>query len=134
MSYGAAAALQAAIFARLSSLEALGGIAVVDAAPEDAGGTWVLIGPETVVDRSDNSGAGAEHRVVISVISDAAGFLAAKEAAVAISDGLAMPLDLARGRVAGLWFDRAAARRLEAGRTRRIDLTFRVRIEDQQGE
>ncbi|WP_136684578.1 DUF3168 domain-containing protein [Falsirhodobacter xinxiangensis] len=129
MSYGVAAALQEAIFARLRGLGGLQDVAIHDAAPDATAGTWVLIGPETVRDRSDASGAGAEHQVVLSVISDAEGFLAAKRVAGAISDGLAVPLEMSRGRIAGLWFDRAVARRLEAGRTRRIDLTFRVRVE-----
>ncbi len=126
MSYGTAAALQQAVFERLSALV---DVPVHDAAPEGLSGTWVLIGPETVRDRSDASGSGAEHQMVLSVISDAEGFLEAKRVAAAISDGLELPLVMARGRAVGMWFDRAVARRIGAGRTRRIDLTFRVRVE-----
>lgn len=133
MSYGAAAALQAAIFARLTGDPALSGVPVLDAVPAGGGsGTFVLIGPEDAVDQSDKSGAGAEHRLTIAVVSDAAGFQAAKAVAVTISDTLLdAPLSLARGRLVGLWFMRAKAARLDQGATRRIDLTFRARIEDQ---
>ena len=135
MSYAMAAALQGAIYDCLAGdavLSDLVGGAIHDAAPPaSAPGTHVLIGAEQVLDRSDQSSAGAEHRMVISVISDAAGFLEAKQAAGRISDLLAgADLALQRGRLVGLWFDRAEARRLQGGRTRRIDLRFRARVED----
>lgn len=130
MSYAAAAALQSAVFQRLSTAPALAGIAVHDALPPSPPGLFVLIGPEDVRDASDKSGAGAEHRLTISVISDAEGFLAAKTVAVAISDLMAGALPaLSRGRVVSLAFDRAQARRIDEGTVRRIDLTFRARIE-----
>lgn len=131
MSYGASAALQAAIFARLAAEERLAGMPIVDALPSGGGvGTFVLIGPEEAIDASDKSGDGAEHRFLVSVISDADGFLEAKTAAAVISDSLvdAKPV-LSRGRVAGLWFQKAVAKRLDDGEVRRIDLTFRARIE-----
>jgi hypothetical protein len=135
MSYGMAAALQAAIYQRLrgsSDLDALVGDAVFDAVPTGAApGLYVLIGPEEVIDRSDKSGAGAEHRFTVSVVSDAAGFQAAKTAAVAVSDALADPgLVMSRGRLVGLWFLKAVAKRTGAAEARRIDLTFRARVEE----
>ncbi|MCJ8139300.1 DUF3168 domain-containing protein [Falsirhodobacter halotolerans] len=129
MSYAISAPLQAAIYARLT--EALR-VPVLDATDEARGGTWVLIGPEDVRDRSDVTGRGAEFRLVISVLSDASGFQEAKAVAGQVGDALVRPLELERGRVVGVWFDRAQARRLNAGRARRIDLTFRVRVEDNQ--
>ena len=91
----------------------------------------MLIGSEEVRDLSDASGSGAEHRFAVSVISEAAGFNAAKDLAVAISDALnTAPLVLSRGRLVGLWFQRATARRRDDGRVRRIDMTFRARVED----
>lgn len=131
MSYAAAAALQAAIWQRLSNAAALAGVAVVDALPRGAGrGTFVLIGPEEVVDASDTTGGGAEHRLTISVISDAAGFQAAKNVAVAVTDELVgAQLVLARGRLVSLRFLRATARRLDQGAARRVDLAFRARTE-----
>lgn len=132
MSYGMAQALQGAIFQRLTADSGLAGIPVVDALPKGQGnGTFILIGPEDVIDQSDKTGGGAEHRFSVSVISDAAGFLAAKAVAVVVSDSLiGAPLVLARGRLSGLWFLKAVARRLDEGKARRIDLTFRARVEE----
>ncbi|MFE3835581.1 DUF3168 domain-containing protein [Pseudogemmobacter sonorensis] len=130
MSYGATAALQAAVFQHLAQDPALAGVAIHDAVPPGAPGTFVLIGPEEVRDASDRSGAGAEHRLAISVISDGAGFLAAKGLAGAISDRLAgAQLALSRGRLVSLGFERAQARRIGEGEVRRIDMTFRARVE-----
>lgn len=131
MSYGMAAALQAAIFQRLSTAEGLAGVTVVDALPRGAGrGTFVLIGPEEVTDASDRSGPGADHRLTVSVISDAAGFEAAKVVAGAVSDTLVdAQLVLLRGRLVGLRFVKARAQRIDAGAARRIDLVFRARVE-----
>jgi hypothetical protein len=130
-----AAALQAAIYQRLrgsSDLDALVGDAVFDAVPAGAApGLYVLIGPEEVLDRSDKSGAGAEHRFTVSVVSDAAGFQAAKTAAVAMSDALADPGWCCR---AGGWWGCGSSRRWRSGpvpaEARRIDLTFRARVEE----
>ena len=130
MSYGVAAALQAAVYQRLAAT--LPGVEVHDALPNGAGrGTFVLLGPEEAVDASDKTGGGAEHRFVVSVISDATGFLAAKEIAVAISDALVgAALVLTRGHLVSLQFLKAVAKRLSEGEARRIDLRFRARVED----
>lgn len=130
MSYGAAVALQAAVYQHLTASPVLAGVAVHDAVPPGPAGTFVLVGPEEVLDASDKTGAGAEHRLVVSVISDSAGFLAAKTIAAAISDSLGgAGLTLARGRLVSMSFQRASARRIDEGEVRRIDLTFRARIE-----
>lgn len=130
MSYGAAPALQTAVFQRLSGWAPLAGVAIYDAVPPNVTGTFVLIGPEEAREASDKTGAGAEHRLVISVISDGAGFLQAKQAAVAVAEALeGVPPALPVGRVVSLQFVKAVARRLDDGAARRIDLTFRVRIE-----
>jgi hypothetical protein len=135
MSYGVASALQGAIYQRLrasSALDALVGDAIYDAVPPGTvTGTYVSIGPEDVRDASDATGGGAQHDFTVSIITDAAGFQAAKEVAATVSDALVdATLILARGRLVGLWFLRARARRVETGETRRIDLTFRARVED----
>lgn len=135
MSYVIAPALQTAIFAHLSAdaaLQALLGGALYDAIPPATPpATYALIGPEEAFDRSDKTGHGAEHRLVISVVSNASGFLAAKEIAARICDLLDAPaLPLSRGRLVALWFDRAEARKIEGDQTRRIDLRFRARVED----
>ncbi len=131
MSYAGAAALQAAVFARLSGWPDLAGVAVLDAMPAGGGtGTFVLLGPEEARDASDRTGDGAEHRLVVSVISEASGFFSAKTAAVAVSEALdGAELVLSVGRLVGIGFQRAVARRLEDGEVRRIDLTFRARLD-----
>lgn len=136
MSYGAAAALQGAVFQRLvadSEIAAQVGDAIYDALP---GGTlpdiYVALGPEDARERSDGTGRGSEHRFTVSVVSETAGFAAAKALAGAVSDTLeGAPLTLDRGRLVGIWFDRAVARRTgTGGAVRRIDLRFRARVED----
>ncbi len=136
MSYGAAAALQAAIYQRLAAdpaLDALVQGAVHDALPPGpVPPLYVSIGPEDVRDRSDKTGAGALHRFTISVVSTTAGFAEAKAAAAAVSDALTgARLTLARGSLVSLTFDRARARRDGDGNTRRVDLRFRARVDDQ---
>ncbi|MBD3766101.1 MAG: DUF3168 domain-containing protein [Rhodobacterales bacterium] len=132
MSYGVAAALQAAIHARLTGWPALAGVAVQDAVPAGgAGETWIQIGAEEVLDASDKTARGAEHRLTVSVISTAAGFLAAKTVAGAVTDALAdADLALARGHLVALRFRRAVAARVEDGAERRIDLVFAARVDD----
>lgn len=134
MSYGIGAALQAAVYQRLvgdAALGALVGGAIFDAVPPGTvAGTYVSLGPEDVRDASDATGSGAEHDFVVSVVTDEAGFQAAKAAAAAVSDALlGAALTLARGRLVGLWFLRARARRVDTGALRRIDMTFRARVE-----
>lgn len=135
MSYGVASALQAAIFQRLSgdsALAALVGGNIFDSLPpEETAGTYVAIGPEEVRDASTKTGRGALHDLAVSVVTDEAGFRAAKDVAGAVSDALTgATLVLARGRLVGIWFLRAAARRDGDGTRRRIDLIFRARTED----
>ncbi|MCK0143404.1 DUF3168 domain-containing protein [Aliiroseovarius sp. F20344] len=135
MSYGVSASLQQAIYQRLTAdvtLSTLVSGAIYDAVP--AGiitGTYVSLGPEDVRERSDKTGHGALHEVTVSVVTDAAGFQAAKEVAAAVSDSLVdASLVLARGSLVYLNFHRARARRVEDADVRRIDLIFRARVED----
>ena len=131
MSYAAAAALQAAVYGRLTGFAALAGVAVLDATPPGvAPETFVLIGPEIVNDRSDKSGGGADHLLSVAVISKAGGFRSAKEVAGAVSDALVgAGMTLTTGRLVYLAFVQARARRLGEGDVRRIDMTFRARVE-----
>jgi hypothetical protein len=134
MSYGAAEALQAAVFQRLvtdGAVAALSGGAVFDRVPPGARpAVMVSLGPEEARDRSDATGPGAEHDFNVSVETDAAGFATAKALAGAVTDALSgADLALARGHLVGLWFLRARARRAGAGDRRRIDLTFRARVD-----
>lgn len=135
MSYALSQALQAAVFARLTgdvALTDLVGAAIFDAVPAgDVPDLYVALGPEKVSDASDATGQGAFHEFTISVVTDRAGFSAAKLAAGAVSDALrAGPLVLERGRVLALRFHKAAAARVGTGNTRRIDLIFRARLSD----
>jgi Protein of unknown function (DUF3168) len=131
MSYAAAAALQTAVYGRLTGFPALAGVTVVDAVAPGAGtGQFILLGPEATNDRSDKSGAGAEHQFQVSVISDDTGFLSAKVIAGHVSDALiGAGLTLTTGKLVSLYFVRAIARRLKEGEHRRIDMTFRARVD-----
>ncbi len=135
MSYATAQALQSAIYQQLTGDPALSDLtagAVYDARPQgDIPSLYVLLGEETVKDASDGTGGGAWHRFVISVVSDAAGFAAAKSAAGAACDALVdADLALARGTLVSLTFLKARALRVGTGDARRIDLTFRARVAD----
>lgn len=135
MSYGVAGALQAAVYQRLvtdTALTGLVGAAVFDALPTGAlPSLYVALGPEVVRDRSDKTGAGAEHEFTVSVVTDTAGFASAKAAAAAVSDALVdAPLTLTRGVLVSLNFYRAQAARVGSSAIRQINLTFRARVED----
>ncbi len=131
MSYQAAAALQSAVFAALSAAPSLAGISIVDAVPPGTSpATFVLIGPEVAIDQSDGTGRGAEHRFNVSVISSASGFMTAKTVAAAVSQVLlGTAMTLTTGYLVSVTFQRAVALRLDEGTTRRIDLTFRARVD-----
>ena len=136
MSYGVGAALQAAVYQRLAgdgALDALVSGAIHDSIPPGTvTGTYVSLGPEDVTDASDQLFQGAFQEFVVSVVTDQAGFQSAKAVAAAVSDALTgAALTLSRGHLVGLWFVKARARRVEKADIRRIDLTFRARVEDQ---
>lgn len=136
MSYGMAAALQEAVFQRLSGDAVLAGLvggAVYDVMPSGPlPPLYVSLGPEEVRDASDKTGGGARHDFTVSVVADGSGFHAAKTVAAAISDALVGgELPLARGRLVALNFLRARASREGTGQLRRIDLRFRARIDDE---
>ena len=100
MSYGMTAALQSAVYGRLSADVGLAG-----------------------------SAGGALHEFSVSVVTTGAGFHLAKEAAAAVSDAvLAAPLTLSRGRASRVHFTRAKAVRTSANR--RIDIWFRARLDE----
>jgi len=135
MTYSIAAALQAAVFDRISTdatVQTLVGSDVFDALPSGVlPVTYVLIGEEVARDKSDQTVPGAVHDFTVAVHSDAAGFSSAKAVAAAVSDALLSPdLALTRGRVVVLSFMRAQARRGQAPEGRRIDLRFRAQVED----
>lgn len=136
MSYAGAVFLQAAIWRILRNepdLQEIVDDAVYDAMPvEPPSGVHVAIGGEDVLDVGDMTAAGARHDFVVSVLDgrEAGGFSAVKRAAVVIGrtlEGAAPELD--HGRVVAIWFLRAKARRGGRGGARRVDLTFRARLD-----
>ncbi|MGB0799260.1 MAG: DUF3168 domain-containing protein [Planktomarina sp.] len=135
MTYAVSSALQQAVYQTLvndPALTALVGSDIYDALP--TGGvpnTYVSLGPEEVQDASDVCADGARHEMVISVVTDTSGFQSAKDIAAAVCDALiGANLTLSRGHLIGLWFLRAKAARTDNGNSRRIDLTFRARVQD----
>lgn len=134
MSYAHAVALQTALFGALSGDALLATLVpggIHDAPPPGTPqGTYVILGNEEVIDRSDSTGPGAEHRVLISVLSNASGFSTAKAAAERIGAILSAPPPvLTQGRIVAIWFHTVNARKDDAGDVRRVDLRFRVRID-----
>lgn len=134
MSYAMAAALQRAVFQRLvghATIASLVGARIYDAVPKGRlPELYIALGPELARDASDKTGRGAWHEFAVSVISEEAGFQAAKDVASAVCDALidaALVMD--RGRLVGLFFKKANAQHEKSGR-RRIDLIFRARVED----
>jgi hypothetical protein len=135
MTYAIASALQAAVYGRLitdAALGALVGAAIYDEVPPGVlPSLYVSLGPETVRDRSDQTGRGAEHEFTVAVVTDLAGFATAKSTAGAVSDALIdAPLQLARGSLVSLYFHRASAQRSAGTDQREIRLIFRARVED----
>lgn len=135
MSYGVSVALQTAVYQALimdMTLTALVGSDIYDAIPSGAvPSLYVALGPEIARDKSDKTGAGAEHQFTVSVVTDSAGFATAKEAAAAVSDALVnAQLTLNRGTLIALNFYRARAVRVGSADERRIDLTFKALVQD----
>ncbi|MBP0480995.1 DUF3168 domain-containing protein [Sagittula salina] len=134
MTYAVSASLQTAVYGLLQADAALGalvGAAIFDRPPAGSmPGLYVALGPERVREAGDKTAYGAWHEFEVSVVTESAGFLDAKNAAGAISDVLhGADVALGRGVLVGLWFLRARAG-LETDGRRRIDLTFRARVED----
>lgn len=135
MSYGTAAALQRAVYQALVAdavLAGLVGTEIYDALPSGPlPALYVTLGPEQVKDRSDQTGRGAAHEFVVSVVTESAGFSQAKEVAATVSDVLVdADLTLDRGRLVALHFQRAKAQRIGTADERRIDLTFKALVQD----
>jgi len=137
MSFRASAALQAAVYQVLRAdptLHGLVGDAIFDAMPATPpSGTHVALGPEDMGDAGDMTGGGARHDFIVSVLSgteDSGGFASVKEAAAAVVEALEDgAISLSTGHLAGLWFVSARARRADGGSGRRVDMTFRARID-----
>ena len=127
--------LQRALVAALSAAPTvitLAGGRVLDEPVRGTGvdGPVVLLGDETVTPWSTATDTGAEHRFSISVVAQAQGFSVLKPLAAAICETVLGPLPLDRGRIVNAAFLGARTGRDPVRQIRRIDLTFRIVIED----
>lgn len=137
MTYALAWPLQEAVYQRLSGDAGLAALVagIYDAAPhqvsEAGDGLYVTLGDEEVADWATASDRGAVHTLAISVHAPRRGFAEAKEVAGLISDLLgASDLVLSRGRLVQARFVSARTARAENDALRRIDLRFRMVLED----
>lgn len=135
MTYALGESLQMAVYSRLAgdpSLDEAVGGAIFDAVPSSAPDLFVALGPEQARGRSDQSGQGAVHDIRISVVTIRDGYMAAKKVAGLVSDALVgMDLPMTRGRMVSMRFLKANARRDKGEGTRRIDLWFRARLDEE---
>ena len=136
MTYAVSAALQRAIFEKLTTTTALTdlvGTDIFDALPSGPlPPLYVVLGAEDVRDASDKLAGGAWHQFTIAVVTLSAGFASAKAAAGAVCDALldeTLPLD--RGQLVSLSFLKAKASRVGTGASRQINLIFRARVADE---
>ncbi|MEM7176573.1 MAG: DUF3168 domain-containing protein [Pseudomonadota bacterium] len=138
MTYALAWPLQEAVYQLLSGDAALGALVggIYDAAPQQVSdaadeGLYVTLGDEVAEDWRTASDAGALHTVTVSIHAPRRGFAEAKRAAGVISDLMAgaMPA-LSRGQIVQILFIDARTARAENDALRRIDLRFRVTMED----
>ena len=99
-----------------------------DATPD---GLYLTLGDEQAQDWSTGSDAGSVHVVSINIHAPRRGFAEAKQAAGAVSDAvMGGTLTLSRGRVVNTRFVDARTRREEKDALRRIELRFRMTLED----
>lgn len=139
MTYALSWPLQEGVFQLLRSdpgVAVLVGTRIYDAPPPleaeaDPDGVYVTIGDERAQDWSTATDNGAAHLLAISVHAPRRGFSEAKQAAGAISDAmLRESIAISRGRVVLVRFVDARTRRGEGDALRRIDMRFRVTVED----
>ena len=99
-----------------------------EAAPE---GLYLIIGDEEVQDWSTATDPGAVHLISLNIHAPRRGFAEAKQAAADISDALLNgSLALARGQVVNIRFVDATTHREESDQLRRIEMRFRITLED----
>lgn len=109
---------------------------VFDAAPPNQGGplpddVYMTFGDEEVSDWSSGTSVGAVHLITVSVFAPRSGFSDAKQAAAAVSDAiLTGEIALTRGTVVNARFIDAKTRREEGDDLRRIDMRFRITVQD----
>lgn len=139
MTYALSWPLQQAVYQLLAGtpgVTALAGDRIYDAplppaAEAEPAGLYVTLGDERVEDWSTTTDRGAAHLLTIAVHAPRRGFGEAKELAGAISDALlGGELSLSRGRAVLIHFAGARTRRQEGDALRRIEVRFRVTVED----
>lgn len=139
MTYALSWPLQQAVYQLLSAdpaVTALVGTRIYDATvplSEEAEpeGLYLTIGDERVEDWSTATDRGAAHLLTVAVHAPRRGFAEAKQAAGAVSDALlGGTLSLSRGRAVLVRFVGARTRRAENDALRRIEMRFRVTVED----
>ncbi|HUF56380.1 MAG TPA: DUF3168 domain-containing protein [Thermohalobaculum sp.] len=139
MTYALSWPLQRAIYDTLAAdptLTALLGGRIYDAPPPfeaDAApdAIWVTLGDERVDDWSTKDSSGAVHMLAIAVHAPQRGFGEAKDVAGVISDVLTgAALAPERGRVVHVGFVSGRTRRSDNDLMRRVELRFRVLVED----
>jgi hypothetical protein len=114
------------------AVAAIAGERVLDEPLSETGlaGPAVMLGDETVTPWATATEQGAEHRVEISVVGQDHGFSRLKPLADAVCAVVLGPLPLERGRIVNVGFLAARARRDAIRHLRRIDMSFRIVIED----
>jgi len=139
MTYALAWPLQKAVYERLAAdpaVAAATGGRIHDGAPQERTpgaeeGIYLMLGDDQASDWSSAERAGAGHLVGVSVVAPRRSFGEAKAVAGAVSDALlGAPLALERGRAVLVSFVSARTKREERDTLRRIDLRFRVLVED----
>jgi len=139
MTYALSWPLQEGVFQLLSNdagVAAQVGGRIYDAplppiAETEPDGIYVTLGDETVRDWSTATDTGAQHMLTIGVYAPRRGFAEAKQVAGAISEALhAGTITMSRGRVILLRFVAARTGRAEGDALRRIEMRFKVTLED----
>ncbi len=137
MTYALSWPLQQGVFELLAAapgVALLVGGRIYDAplpAEADPDGLYVTIGDESAADWSTGSDRGAVHDLTIAVHAPRRGFGEAKQAAGAISDALlGGQIAMSRGRAVQVRFLGARTRRAEGDALRRVEMRFRVTVED----
>jgi len=138
MTYALSAALQTAVYERLTAdpaLMALVGQDIYDAAPPvapaEAPDLHVTLGEERVRDGSTKTSSGAVHDFTVTVHARTEGFSRPKAAAAAVCEAL-LPgtLTLGRGHLVDLRLLSVRADRGRINRPRRVEMRFRAVLED----
>lgn len=127
--------LQQALVAALvadPTIAALANGQVFDEPPRDTGDAVpiVLLGEETVTPWATATESGAEHRVEIAVVGQAHGFSVLKPLADAVCGAVLGLAAVDGGRIVNAAFLSARTRRDALRQMRRIDMSFRIVIED----